>query len=201
MNDDKEKKIHKGSIWIGIGLLFLIAALLLACYNIWDESRANEVRASVLEQILPELEKEEIISDYKKFPDMAMPETEIDGNRYIGVLNLPSLDLELPVMSEWSYPKLKVAPCRYEGSAYLGNLIIAAHNYDCHFGNLNRMAPGDEVIFTDTDGNRFVYEVSEIEIINSYGVEEMESGEWDLTLFTCTYGGRERVTVRCVLVQ
>jgi sortase A len=27
----------------------------------------------------------------------------------------------------------------------------------------------------------------------------MESGDWDLTLFTCTTGGQSRITVRCVL--
>ena len=27
----------------------------------------------------------------------------------------------------------------------------------------------------------------------------MTSGDWDLTLFTCTYGGQERYTVRCTL--
>ncbi len=29
-------------------------------------------------------------------------------------------------------------------------------------------------------------------------VEEMENGDWDLTLFTCAWGGRSRVAVRCI---
>ena len=45
-------------------------------------------------------------------------------------------------MESWSYPKLKVAPCRYRGSAYLDDLIIAAHNYDRHFGRINTLLPG-----------------------------------------------------------
>ncbi len=32
-------------------------------------------------------------------------------------------------------------------------------------------------------------------------MEEMESGDWDLTLFTCTIGGACRVTVRCQQVE
>lgn len=202
MNDSEQKKNRKGTIWICTGLLLIIAALFLTCYNIWDESRANKVRITVLEQLMPELEmSEEIVPDYKKFPDMEMPEEEIDGNRYIGVLELTSLGLELPVMSDWSYPKLKVAPCRYDGSAYQGNLVIAAHNYDCHFGSIKLMVPGETVTFTDVDGNVFVYEVAEIEILNPYAVEEMKSGDWDLTLFTCTYGGQERVVVRCIIAE
>ena len=49
------------------------------------------------------------------------------------------------------------------------------------------------------DGNRFIYAVSGTEQLPGTAIEEMESGDWDLTLFTCTIGGAARVTVRCVL--
>ena len=126
-----------------------------------------------------------------------MPPVSFDGNDYIGRVDVPSLGLSLPVISEWSYPRLKIAPCRYTGSAYLDNLIIAAHNYSSHFGNLNRLNTGDTVTFTDVDGNQFTYAVSLIEDLPGTAIEEMQAGEWDLTLFTCTLGGRSRVTVRC----
>ena len=42
------------------------------------------------------------------------------------------------------------------------------------------------------------YTVAELETLGKYDVEEMTSGDWDLTLFTCTYGGQSRVTVRCL---
>ncbi len=201
MSNSARKKKRKGTIWMCIGLLLIMAALFLTCYNVWDEYRANHVRIAVLEELEPEIEEKEAVPDYKKFPDMEMPEMVIEGNRYIGVLKIPSLKLDLPIMSEWSYPKLKIAPCRYEGSAYLGNLIIAAHNYDCHFGSIKLLVPEEEVSFTDADGNEFFYEVAEVEILEPYAIEEMKSGDWDLTLFTCTYGGKERVTVRCVSVE
>ena len=40
-------------------------------------------------------------------------------------------------------------------------------------------------------------EMPEIQILQPGDVEEMLSGGWALTLFTCTLGGRTRVTVRC----
>ena len=49
------------------------------------------------------------------------------------------------------------------------------------------------------DGNRFIYAVSGTEQLPGTAIEEMKSGDWDLTLFTCTIGGAARVTVRCVL--
>ncbi len=76
------------------------------------------------------------IPDYQLDPEMEMPEIALEsagGAACIGTLEIPSLDLTLPVMSEWSYPLLKLAPCRYAGSAYQGNLVIAAHNYKTHF--------------------------------------------------------------------
>ena len=57
---------------------------------------------------------------------------------------------------------------------------------------------GSNVIFTDVDGNIFTYTVMVRETLMSTDVQQMESGGWDLTLFTCTAGGQNRVIVRCV---
>lgn len=126
-----------------------------------------------------------------------MPEETIDGRSYIGVLEILSLSLQLPVIGSWSYAELREAPCRYAGSAYQKNMVIAGHNYSSHFGNLKNLSQGDTVIFTDVDGNRFHYRVIELETLAPDAVDDLTSGDWDLTLFTCTIGGRSRVTVRC----
>lgn len=191
-----------------IGLLLIAAALFLTGYNLWDEHRAELAAQSILEQ-MPERELvsdsqtsaadpgETEIPDYLLNPDMEMPTEEIDGNEYIGTLDIPALGLSLPVMSEWSYPGLKVAPCRYSGSAYLDNLVIAGHSYKRHFRALSSLSPGDEVIFTDMDGNEFCYEVGAAEILKPTAVEEMTDSGWDLTLFTCTFDSRSRFALRC----
>ena len=132
-------------------------------------------------------------------PEMEMPITVIDSNEYIGVLDFPVLELSLPVMSEWSYPKLKIAPCRYKGSVYTGDLIISAHNYERHFGRLTNMIIGDEIRFTDVDGNVFYYTVAAKEQLDMRNVQGMLEGEWDMTLFTCVPGGAKRETLRCHL--
>ena len=132
---------------------------------------------------------------------MEMPAAKIDSDLYIGILEIPALDLELPIMSSWSYPKLKVAPCRYTGSAYTKDLVIAAHNYKSHFGRLGNLVLGDRITFTDVDGNVFTYEVAAQETLMPTAIREMTSGEWALTLFTCTVGGSYRVAIRCDLVE
>ena len=196
----------KYKVMLGAGLLLIAAALALAAYNVIDAQRAARSAAQALEALsqttaVSAADSEEASADdapaYLADPEMPMPTVSFDGNDYIGRVDVPSLGLSLPVISEWSYPRLKIAPCRYTGSAYLDNLIIAAHNYSSHFGNLNRLNNGDTVTFTDVDGNQFTYAVSLIEDLPGTDIEEMQSGEWDLTLFTCTLGGRSRVTVRC----
>jgi len=197
--------MHKriGSIFMAGGLLLMAAALCLTCYNVWEERRAEASTTAALEQILPELPdppedvQESTPPDYLLDPEAEMPTMEIDGQAYIGVLTIPVLELDLPVMSEWSYPRLKIAPCRFEGSAYLDDLIIAAHNYHSHFGGLKDLRAGDEVAFTDVEGNVFRYTVAELETLGGNDLDLLEGGDWDLTLFTCTIGGKSRVTVRC----
>ena len=189
---------------IRLGLLLIAAALCFIIYNLYEEHRAREQSGQAfdaLQEYIPGSDQNDDTSmpDYMLNPDMEMPTQTIDGIDYIGVLEIPSLNLELPVISQWCYPNLRIAPCRYSGSAYSGGLVIAAHNYDSHFGRLKTLQTDDEVIFTDIDGNTFTYKVAVMEILEPLATEEMKSEEWDLSLFTCTIGGRSRVTVRCVL--
>lgn len=178
-----------------LGAVLVLAALSLYAGN---QREAKEAEQSV-EEIMPQLYQrlEEAPSELPDPFDPAMTEVEIGGYYYIGYLSIPSLGLELPVMSQWDYPRLKIAPCRYVGSTKTNDLVIAAHNYARHFGNLAQLSVGDTVIFTDMDNAVSRYEVAELETLEPSAIEEMTAGAYDLTLFTCTYGGKSRVTVRC----
>ena len=76
-------------------------------------------------------------------------------------------------------------------------MVLMAHNYNSHFGRISQLDLGDTVVFTDMDGNVVQYEVVGEDLLDPTAVEEMTSGDFDLTLFTCTYGGGSRVTVYC----
>ena len=203
----------KGTGLIILGILLILGACGLGAYNIRESDQAqleSDRLSQSLQEKIPQLPAEtdpvaapgEIavptLPDYVLFPSLEMPVVEVDGRGYVGMVSIPVLGLELPVINEWSYPALKIAPCRYVGSAYSDDMIIMAHNYRSHFGRLKELRPDDQVIFTDMDGNVFIYLVAELETLERTAVEDMEAGDWDLTLFTCTYGGRSRVTVRCI---
>lgn len=188
------------------GLLLIAAALCLFVYNKREAESAAQTTEQALQEIsdVPhvleqpqESEIHSIIPDYISDPTMEMPTVEVDGNFYIGILEIHALELSLPVISEWNDTRLKQAPCRYKGSVYLDNLIIAGHNYKKHFGGLKNLQIGDTITFTDMDEHCFSYTVTALEELDGTTIEAMESGDWDLTLFTCTIGGKKRVTVRC----
>ena len=179
-----------------IGVLLIIAALGLTIYNIWDGNRASRESKEIADQLAAEL-PEPTRPHFD--PTKEMKTLDLDGNLYLGLLEIPSLALELPVMSDWSYDHLRTAPCRYAGSCYSNDLVIAGHNYSGHFRDLKSLDIGAEVYFTTVDGEIFQYTVDNIETLNPRQVETMISADnWDLTLFTCTVGGRSRCTVRCV---
>ncbi|MBQ4266390.1 MAG: sortase [Clostridia bacterium] len=225
----QEKKRGKGRVLMGLGLLLLAVAFVLALRLIKEErdadASAQKVLALMTASASPERTPSPVPDQTPLFtpqptpsptpkplatprralfeinPDMEMPITVIENHEYIGILDFPVLELSLPVMSDWSYPKLKIAPCRYKGSAYTGDLIISGHNYERHFGRFSSMMLGDEIRFTDVDGNVFRYTVCAKETLDMRNVQGMLEGEWDMTLFTCVPGGAKRVTLRCRLEE
>ena len=187
-----------GTICMIAGAVLIGTALSLFVWNQWKDRQA----AISVERVLPQiedyiLEQEDDETTAPEPYDPEMTEVIIDGYAYIGYISIPSLSLDLPVMSTWSYEQLDIAPCRYHGSTKTDDLVIAAHNYIRHFAPLKNLLPGDEVYFTDMDGKITAYAVAEVDTLNPTAVEEMTDSGFALTLFTCTYGGQSRVTVRC----
>ena len=205
-------KTDPGRIWINTGLLLLAAALFLWAYNGQESRRAGDSAQQVITELTQSLtqqppaeagaDPEQTEAPAGKLPEYLldaqreMPEKTVNGRAYIGVLSIPTLNLELPVLSQWSYPNLKDAPCRYSGSLYQNDLIICAHNYASHFGKLKTLQPGDTLLFTDMDDQVVSFQMVEQETLDPYDQEAMTTGDWDLTLFTCTPGGQTRVTLR-----
>ncbi len=183
---------------ITAGAVFIAAAVILAFYNIVTESiagrKSDDILSSVSENIKPQSGR---TPDYILNNGVEMPVNSLEGVDVAAVIDIPSLDLELPVIASYTKSNLKIAPCIYSGSAYTDDMVIAGHNYRTHFRNIGNLKNGDSVIITDMDGNRFEYTVSAVDILTPFDVEEMTSGEWALTLFTCNMSRSHRITVRC----
>lgn len=183
---------------IAVGAVLVLASVILTMYNLnrdWDAKNEDYEILSELDEAVEAGEMHRV-TDVPKFPD-DMDSVNIEDVDYIGYITIPSLGVELPVTKTWSYEKLKFAPCRYAGNVNDNNLVICAHNYRSHFGRLSRLREGDEIRFKDVHGNVTHYQVVSSSILAPTAIEKVTVSDADLTLFTCTYGGRTRYTVQC----
>lgn len=201
-----------GILFMLLGAVLVTGAMLLFLSNRQEDLEAGEISNVMLTQI-----QEEILNDQPQDAteeyldnvpvelldpeDLVMTEKDVNGYSCIGYIEIPELNLQLPVISDWSYPKLKVSPCRYYGSARGEDLVIMAHSYKTHFGRISTLTEGSIVRFVDMDGKVWEYQVVVKDILNPDNVDEMIAGEYDLTLFSCTSGGKQRVTIRCDKVE
>lgn len=218
--------MHKktGVVFVGIGAVLILSALLLFFYNEAEEKHAEEAARTVMAELHSRIDTAETVppeteATLTDAPDVPMEplggdetavETEaveelpaavqtlwVAGYEYMGYLQIPVLGLELPVIAEWSEARLKVAPCRHFGSTAAGDLVIAGHNYRNHFGSLPKLTAGDMVTFTDVQGKTYLYEVGEVTTMEPTAVEEVRASGWELILYTCNYTGKARILVGC----
>ena len=207
------KRKFLGTILILVGSLALAAAAGLLIFILSQEYNADHLAQSVLANLRePTAEPSENedateesqdfedlveLPDYILYPEKELPEREIDGRSYVGILTIPSLELELPILNQWSDKGARVAPCRYMGTPYNDSMILGAHNYTVHFGKLSLLKTGALITFEDMDGNVFSYEAVSFEVIGGNEGDVLRGGQWDMTLFTCTLSGQSRFVVRC----
>lgn len=171
-----------------LGILLLLAAIGLWGYNYYDANRADEAAQNLLTEVTMQQSQQTQESAIAK---------GADDEIFLGTLSVPSLGLELPVYNRFDDALMKDTVCRYSGAVDTENLVIAGHNYKRHFGKLSDLQQGDEVMLKTMDGNTYTYQVLTLETLNATAVDEMTSGEYALTLFTCDYSGNARIAVRC----
>ena len=195
-----------GIACIILGAICLLGAIGFVVYNQWEADGAEQVSNSLLAEVQLAMDQEAAPSQEEVLiPEVVeagstpeeMATVKADGYDCIGILSVPVLELELPVLADWSYTKLRKAPCHYFGTYYEKDFVIAAHNYKSHFGRLSELQAGDMVVFTDVNGTAYYYEVVLLETLPKEATQEMIASGFDLSLYTCTPGGGSRVTVRC----
>ena len=190
-----------------LGVLLIAGAVFLLVHNRQEDQLSGAAADAVLQQlqmVISEAQQEKEPDDETVPPQElpgatrpALPQIQIDGQDYMGVLSIPSINLQLPIISQWSDAALRTAPCRHVGSLEEDNLVIAGHNYSKHFGQLDQLKTGDLVVFADLTGQTYLYEVVELERMPGTAIEQMLDSGHALTLYTCTYGGQDRIAVRC----
>ena len=195
-----------GTAFVIMGAVLMLSALLLFAYNAYESRQAGEAAINALSSLQAAIQTQPTSSEdvpletnsAETIPEpTALTVVTIDGYDYIGYLSIPTLELELPIMDDWSMMQLQTAPCLQYGSPLTNDAVIAGHNYKDHFLALRDIQTGERLTFTDMSGYVIEYEVAEVKTINPTNVYEVIDSEYDLILYTCTTGGQYRVTVRC----
>ena len=205
-----------GILFMILGIALVSGAMLLLLSNRQEDQEAGEFSDAILTQMQEQIQEQiqanrseettepyldNVPLEFLEPEDLVMTEKEVKGYACIGYIEIPDLSIQLPVISEWSYPKLKVSPCRYSGTTRGEDLVIMAHNYKSHFGKISTLSEGAPIRFVDMDGKVWEYQVVAKDVLNPEDIEDMIAGEYDLTLFSCTPGGQQRVTIRCDKVE
>lgn len=129
--------------------------------------------------------------------------------RVDSILNIPSLEINYPVLSHSSDELLKISLNKFWGGEpnSVGNYCIVGHNYDgkdIFFGKLHKIQNGDIVELEDKTGQILQYKVYNKFIVQPTDVactSQLTNGRKEMTLITCSDGGKTRLVVKCRVVE
>jgi sortase A len=195
-----------------LAIIALLGAGGFLIYNNKEEGRLKELNEDIVTELEGEMEQYSKLNDEGQVvdKDLSWLDTDnstgtkyskmVDNVAYIGILYFPQIsNLSLPVIDSCSNAYLKLGACRYYGSIDENKMIIAGHRYKSVFGKLSSsLQEGDIIYFKSLDGIIYKYKLINIEYLLPTEVERMKTGEWNLTIFTCTNDSKKRATFRFV---
>ena len=189
-------KIFSG-IALAIGILFIAASVGIFVVRQVQKSQIEAdipLTAQKIEQALPQRSA----GVMENRADNRLPSIEIGGTDFIGLLELPGRSIKLPVGAKWDGSELGFRPAKYLGSVYDGSLIIGGKYKTGNFDFADKLDVGEEVLFTDMNGEVFRYTVCKISHADNAKIETLTSQEYELTLFVKK--GNAFLIIRCKAV-
>lgn len=151
--------------------------------------------------------KEVIASINEKFDNSTEVITEINeeikGNKVIGIIKIPKVELEYPILETTTKETLNLSITKFWGKEIneIGNVTLAGHNNlsGVMFGKIKKLEDGDIIELTDIQNTTLKYKVFKTYIIDPNDISCIlpeEENTREVTLITCTTGGKERYIVK-----
>ena len=180
----------------GIGLI--LAAVLGVVINgiLIDraEKRASEI-VETMRMLMPDVADGGIDDRV----NLTMPMLELDGENFVGLVEVPQYESVLPIYGEWKPSKVSDFPCRYMGTLYDGSLIIGGSDNQGQF-DFTKLITNDDVVYvTDVSGLRYSFVVTEVIKTTDVSTGNLTAGEADLVLFARNTYSLDYTVIRCVL--
>ena len=128
---------------------------------------------------------------------------EIKGYKVVGIIRIPKIDLEYPILETTSIDSLNVSVTKFWGNEIneIGNVTLAGHNNlnGTSFGRIKKLEVGDKIYLTDIRNNVVEYTVFQTYVIDPNDITcilPVQDGTRETTLITCTTGGKNRYIVK-----
>ena len=211
----RKKKIYQFAFLISIICVCLLSSYYI--YAEYDRTKSEEVSQEILAEIdNTTINQDDGILRVALEADTQEQNVEIqetESNKYVtqsgatytteAVLNIPSLGINYPVLSDTSEELVKISLNKFWGPSpnTVGNYCIVGHNYKNKkmFGKLADIKNGDIVELTDNSGKTIKYAVYNKYVVNPEDVactSQLTNGNKEVTLITCTNYGKQRLVVK-----
>ena len=171
------------------------------------EDSNGEVKKSAYD---PELVKQEVellqLEENENVTEKYNKEELLKQQKVIGIINIPSINIEFPIVEGSNRANIAVAIGHMKGTSAIGgegNCVLAGHHggiYGKFFKELEKVDKKDKVVLTDEYGtsyNYIVYESFKVKPSDVYVTDNMEG--YILTMITCQDNGKNRLVVRAKL--
>ena len=133
--------------------------------------------------------------------------TTYKGYPVIAKLEIPKINLETYVISEYSNQALGVSVTKFYGGNpnEVGNFCIAGHNYITKnmFHDLKKLSIGDTFTLVGTNNHEGIYKIYLVEIVEpneTQCLSQKTDGRIEVTLITCTTDSSKRIIVKAVKI-
>lgn len=190
------KKKLFANILLVCGILLVLGAMGIFLNMQCTQKKADRQIGGYVEQLkesMPEIT--DAFAEERQ--DVSMSMMEIDGNDFVGILEVPFCGIEFPIGSSWEKKQLIQYPCRYWGSAYDGSLVIGGSDRKGQFDFMDEISIGDCIYFTDMTGAKYSYVVSWVERVKEVPTQYLENENVGLTIFVRNQYGFDYTVVRC----
>ena len=182
------------SICLLAGAVMMAAALVTLVFwqwNIHASTKAAVEHVHTLRTLIPE--PQGAMPEARR--DNSMPVLSLEGEDYIGILEIPAFGSALPVGAHWGNSSRY--PCRFSGSVYDRPVRPGAPPPAGQYAFYREISVGDSLYFTDMTGNRYSYTVTDIRYAKHAAQETLESREADLMLFIQNVYAFEYIQIYC----